>query len=227
MEREIILVFALAGLASLDLTEVWQGMWSQPLVSGPLIGWLLGDWQKGLWIGVLLQLLWLGYVPLGVAVFPDPAIGGVIGSFAFLHFKAGLSFDFNKVTLLVLLFTLIFSYLSGWLTLKNRFWNVGLVHRVEKELESGKNRLNYYFSLALLISFLRGALTGVAGFYLLVFLIDLFRTRLAPLPDRFFDFLVPALFGLGLASLFLFFGKLRNWPYLAGGLLLGAVFFLL
>ena len=227
MEKEIILVLVLGGLAALDLTEAFQGMWSQPLVSGPLIGWILGDWQDGLLIGMLLQLLWMWYVPLGVAVFPDAAVGGVVGTTLFLHMQSAMLFDFHKVTLLILLFSFMVSYLSGWLTLKNRFWNVRLVHRVEDSLNRGRNRLKFYFFLALLISFARGALTSLAGFLLSLWPIKYFAGRLGFIPDNFFDFLLPVVFGFGLAGLFVFFGKWRKWYYLLAGAGLGAAIILI
>jgi len=223
MEKELILVLILGGLASLDSTEAFQSMWSQPLVSGPLIGWLWGDLKAGLLIGVLLQLLWLGYLPLGVAVFPDAGVGGIVGATAFLHLQDQVIFDFYKVTLLILLFSLIVSYFSGWLILKNRFWNVKLVHKVEKHLAQGRHKLNYYFCLALLVSFSRGALTALLGYLAVLFITELLAARLAVIPDSFFDFLLPSVYGFGLASLFFFFGKLKNSPFLLGGAVLGLV----
>ena len=226
MEKEIILVLILGGLASLDLTEAWQSMWSQPLVSGPLLGWLLGNWQDGLLIGVLLQLLWLWYVPLGIAVFPDAAVGGIVGSTVFLSLKSWLIFDFHKVTLLVLLFSFIWSYVSGWVTVKNRHWNVNLVKKVEMGFTEGKEKLNFYFALALLVSFLRGAVTAVIGFVLVKVTVEVFTSRIAFIPDDLFDFVLPSLYGFGVASLFLFFGKPRNWLFILGGTVLGGVILL-
>jgi len=227
MEKEIVLVLVLGGLATLDLTEAFQGMWSQPLVSGPLIGWILGSWQDGLLIGILLQLLWLWYIPLGAAVFPDAGVGGVVGAVLFLHLQSAMLFDFHKVTLLILLFSLMVSYFSGWLTLKNRFWNARLVQRVEDSLNRGKDRLKFYFFTALLISFVRGALASVAGFLLSLLLIRFFAGRLAFIPDNFFDFLLPAVFGFGLACLVIFFGKLKSWYYLLAGAGLGIAIILI
>ncbi len=226
MEKEIIIVFLLGGLAALDFTEVFQSMWSQPLVSGPLLGWLLGDWHSGLLIGVLLQLLWLWYVPLGVAIFPDSAVAGIAGAAAFLTLDNLLIFQFHKAVLLVLLFTLIWSYFSGWLTLKHRHWNANFIYKVEKGLRDGKNRLNLFFAAALLVSFLRGASTALAGFLLIKILTGLFLQRLAFIPDNTFDFVLPAVYGFGLAALFLFFGKIKNWLFILGGALAGTVILL-
>lgn len=58
-------------LAGLDRTAVLQLMVSRPIVAAPLTGWLLGDGTTGLQIGALLELLWLGRIPVGASIPPD------------------------------------------------------------------------------------------------------------------------------------------------------------
>ena len=86
--------------------------------------------------------------------------------------------------------------------------------------------MNLYFALALLLSFLRGALTATAGFVLVKVLVEIFANRIAFIPDDLFDFVLPALYGFGVTSLFLFFGKPRNWLFVLGGAVLGIVILL-
>lgn len=61
----------LSVLLGLDRTAVLQCMVSRPLVAAPLTGWLLGVPLAGLEIGILLELLWLGRLPVGVVIPPD------------------------------------------------------------------------------------------------------------------------------------------------------------
>ncbi|MCI0532094.1 MAG: PTS sugar transporter subunit IIC [candidate division Zixibacteria bacterium] len=227
MTEELIIVLILGGLASLDSTEALQSMWSQPLVGATLAGWLLGDWQAGLKIGILFQLIWLWYLPLGANLFPDPAAGGVVAAVSFLHFQNSAELNPNKLVLITVVLGFLFSYGAGWLGWKNRFWNAHLVHRLEEKLSSGKNCLNFYFALSLLISLARAAIISLAGFVLLLQLTELTLTATASLPDSFFDFIHPVLWGFGLGSLFLFFGKPKNLPALLAGLALGVVIFIL
>ncbi|HKK01035.1 MAG TPA: PTS sugar transporter subunit IIC [Desulfuromonadales bacterium] len=71
-----------AGVAvgcGLDRTAALQMMISRPLVAGPLTGWVLGNAVAGLEVGSLIELLWLGRLPIGAAVPPDDtqvAVGG-------------------------------------------------------------------------------------------------------------------------------------------------------
>jgi mannose PTS system EIIC component len=60
-----------AVVVGLDRTAALQLMISRPLVAGPLAGWLLGEPLTGLLIGALVELLWLGRLPVGAAIPPD------------------------------------------------------------------------------------------------------------------------------------------------------------
>ena len=58
----------LGGLASIERKGAFQMMFSRPLVLAPLMGLLLGDLTGGLFLGVPLELLFLGGVSLGGAM---------------------------------------------------------------------------------------------------------------------------------------------------------------
>ena len=77
--------YLLAGLVSmltgLDRVALAQFMISRPLVAGPLTGWVLGNPLIGLEVGMLLELLWLGRMPVGAAIPPDDtqvAVGATV-----------------------------------------------------------------------------------------------------------------------------------------------------
>jgi PTS system mannose-specific IIC component len=59
-----------SGLAAVERKGALQLMLSRPLVLAPVLGWLLGDVQGGLLLGVPLELLFLGGVNLGGSL-PD------------------------------------------------------------------------------------------------------------------------------------------------------------
>lgn len=73
-------------LCGLDRTAAFQVMLSRPIVAGPLTGLVLGDPLVGLQVGMLVELLWLGRLPVGASIPPDDtqvAIGGTFLSIAF------------------------------------------------------------------------------------------------------------------------------------------------
>jgi mannose/fructose/N-acetylgalactosamine-specific phosphotransferase system component IIC len=62
------------GLVGLDRTAAGQFMVSQPIVTGPLTGLLLGDAAAGFVIGAVLELLWVLDLPVGSFVPADATI---------------------------------------------------------------------------------------------------------------------------------------------------------
>lgn len=79
MIMEAILVGLWAGIAGIDqfvgLTHLHR-----PIVTGPIIGLILGDLTLGLMAGATLELVWAGMVPLAGAQPPNVVIGGIIGT---------------------------------------------------------------------------------------------------------------------------------------------------
>jgi PTS system mannose-specific IIC component len=66
-------------LAGIDRTAAMQFMVSRPIVAAPVTGLVLGEPLVGLQVGVLIELLWLGRLPVGAAIPPDDtqiAVGG-------------------------------------------------------------------------------------------------------------------------------------------------------
>ncbi len=53
---------------------------SRPLVLGPLVGLVLGDFSQGIIIGGTLELIFMGNIKVGAAIPPDIITGGVLGT---------------------------------------------------------------------------------------------------------------------------------------------------
>lgn len=89
-----------AMLTGLDRVALVQVMISRPLVAGPLTGWVLGDPLVGLEVGTLLELLWLGRLPVGAAIPPDDtqvAVGATV-----LALTMGAYLDMGGMPLVIL-----------------------------------------------------------------------------------------------------------------------------
>src|SRR5438876_8556207 len=65
-----VLAAVAGGLAAVERKGALQLMLSRPIVLAPVMGWLLGDAEGGLLLGVPLELLFLGGVNLGGSL-PD------------------------------------------------------------------------------------------------------------------------------------------------------------
>ncbi len=78
---DYLLAGIVAMLTGLDRVALVQIMISRPLVAATLTGWVLGSPLVGMEIGMLLELLWLGRLPVGAAIPPDDtqvAVGATV-----------------------------------------------------------------------------------------------------------------------------------------------------
>ncbi|MGV3278698.1 PTS N-acetylgalactosamine transporter subunit IIC [Rickettsiales bacterium LUAb2] len=151
---EAILLSIWAGIAGIDmyngLTHVHR-----PIFSGMIVGLILGDVKTGLIAGALIELSFMGLVPIAGSQPPNVVIGGIIGtSFAILTHQdpkiaVGIAVPFAVA--MQLLITLIFTAFSF------------LMHRADKLADKADTRglanLNYYglgalFVLYFLVTFL-------------------------------------------------------------------------
>ena len=53
---------------------------ARPIVGGPLIGLLLGDFQTGLICGGMIEMVFLGGMSMGAYAPPNAYIGGMVGT---------------------------------------------------------------------------------------------------------------------------------------------------
>ena len=116
-----------AGLISLDFTGCGPWMVSQPLVCGPLFGWLLGHLAVGLIVGGIVQLLWMDVTPVGVGIPYDTTSATLLAVYwASLEAHSSLS-----QIVLALLLAIPCGYAFRWMDQLARKVNTRLAHAVE------------------------------------------------------------------------------------------------
>ncbi|MGL5614713.1 MAG: PTS N-acetylgalactosamine transporter subunit IIC [Sarcina sp.] len=76
---QALLIGIWAGIAGIDLFNGLTHI-HRPIVTGTVVGLILGDVQTGLIVGGTLELVWAGMVPLAGAQPPNVVIGGIIGT---------------------------------------------------------------------------------------------------------------------------------------------------
>jgi len=121
-------------LVGLDRTAVLQLLISRPIVAAPLTGWVLGDFYLGLQAGTLLELLWLGRLPVGAAIPPDDTQIAVGGTALALAMGAGAEADGLPMLLLCLLVALPLGKCGQIFDRLARQGNGRLLIRAEQEL---------------------------------------------------------------------------------------------
>lgn len=73
----------LIGLIAMLATFEWMlgtNLGSRPIITGVLVGLVMGDLQTGVILGATLELVFIGSVTLGAAVPPDVITGGILGA---------------------------------------------------------------------------------------------------------------------------------------------------
>lgn len=120
-------------LVGLDLVSVPQAMISRPLVAGTIAGWLVGDVEAGLRIGVLFELFALDVLPVGAVRYPDygPATVAAValGAGAPWELSLGLSVALG----------LVLAVVGGWSLQVVRRWNARAIQRRAAALAAGES----------------------------------------------------------------------------------------
>jgi mannose/fructose/N-acetylgalactosamine-specific phosphotransferase system component IIC len=132
----------LAGLAVLDATPVGQTLFSQPLVTAAVLGWLWGDWSVALSVGVVLQILAASTLPVGSRTPEDYAVGGVIGTTLALMLASEQPFEMARDAsrMLGCLAGLVTAMLGVGLLKWQRRTHEGLGPWVDGEIAEGRER---------------------------------------------------------------------------------------
>ncbi|MEG2651885.1 MAG: PTS N-acetylgalactosamine transporter subunit IIC, partial [Eubacterium sp.] len=125
---QALLIALWAGIAGIDLIDGLTHI-HRPLVTGLVVGLILGDVKTGLIVGATLEFVWMGMVPLAGAQPPNVVIGGVIGtSIAILggldaQAAVGLAVPFAVAVQAAI--TLIFTLFSFFMHKADRFAEEG------------------------------------------------------------------------------------------------------
>jgi mannose/fructose/N-acetylgalactosamine-specific phosphotransferase system component IIC len=116
-------------------------LWGRPLVAGTVAGWLAGDVDAGLRIGVVFELFALDVLPVGAVRYPDygPATIAAVVLGAGLPWQLGLG--------LSIALGLVLALLGGWTLQLLRRSNARAIQRRAAALAAGESsairRLQY------------------------------------------------------------------------------------
>ena len=125
---QIALVFAWVFIIAIDQFDFLESLY-QPIVSGAVIGAILGDLPTGLVVGGTYQLMTIGNMPVGGAQPPNAVIGGVmavvfaIGSGLNTEAAVGLAVPFALVGQYMV--TLLFTVMSPMMSVADKMAEKG------------------------------------------------------------------------------------------------------
>lgn len=160
---QILLVATFAFIAAIDQFSFLESLY-QPIVSGAVIGAILGDLQTGLVVGGTYQLMTIGNMPVGGAQPPNAVIGGIMA----VVFAVASNLEPSAAVGLAVPFALIGQYFVTFLfTLMS-----GLMSKADKFADEanpgGIVKLNYLamsilgglFAVVIVIGLIGGAAAG-------------------------------------------------------------------
>lgn len=159
-----LVIFSILGaILSADITMFGQFMISRPVFCGALFGYILGDVYTGLWLGMIIEMMWVNAIPMGVAVPVDLTMItslGVIWSCTF--FKGS-----QEAAIFSLTISIPFAYLYKEVDLAGRLFNTKIMHWIEKGIEDGKEqRISNGIYLGLILFLIRTSI--MYGLFLFV-----------------------------------------------------------
>lgn len=224
---EVFLAALVGAFISLDRTAFLQIMISQPLVAGTLVGFSLGDPLTGLTVGSILELLWIGDVPMGSSVPPNETAAAVIATSINILTRDTLAAQPSPIQIMVfsVLLSIPLAVFCQKVDIYVRGYNRRFVLNAERLLESrdflriGRENLKGLISFFVASFFSIFLLLGV-GLYLT-------KTIYPLIPEPFLKGLPIAfclLISLGTAVSIRTARVKRGVPVLFAGFLMGMVF---
>ena len=117
---------------------MWQFMLSRPIVAAPLTGVLLGDAGTGLLVGTMVELLWLGRLPMGAAIPPDDTQVAVASTALAVIFGPLQGFEGPAFAILATTVTLPLGKVGQLFDKAARYGNGRLLNAAEEAVAAGR-----------------------------------------------------------------------------------------
>lgn len=131
MLLEIGIVSLVGGLIALDRTAAFQFMISRPVVAAPVIGAIVGDLEAGIKVGMIIELLWIGYLPVGASVPPDETIVAILITAVAVLSRRIIGGPVEEIISLSLLFSVPLAVFAKRMDSYVRKANIGSAHAAD------------------------------------------------------------------------------------------------
>ncbi|MCZ1183245.1 PTS sugar transporter subunit IIC [Bacillus clausii] len=146
----------LGALGILDGRILGQSMFERPIVMGPLVGLVMGDFVMGIIVGATLELVWMGIVGVGSATPPDTVTGGILGTAYAIMTGEG-----PEVALALAIPIALLAQSLGMLV---RTINAPLIHKADRYAQSGNfKKVASLHWLGVFFFFLNGFIPSFLG----------------------------------------------------------------
>lgn len=170
---QALLIAGVVALTNLDGNVFGEMKLREPIVTGFLVGLILGDVTQGLIIGAALQIIWMGATGIGPTAQLDIGAGGTIGTAVALLTGTGpevaITFGLPVAVIMQFLNTLLMTAFSVWM------------HHVDKLIDQLKEKqiIFIHFACSLITALMFATLT----FIVMYFGNDVMESLVKGLPD--------------------------------------------
>ena len=162
---QVLLVFIVAFIAGIDQFSFLESLY-QPIVTGALIGLILGDVNTGLIVGGTYQLMTIGNMPVGGAQPPNAVIGGIMAAVFAISLKLDPMAAVAAAVPFALLgqyaVTLVFTIMSPMMTKADGYAHEADPNGIVKINYLAMGILGLIFGLIVTLFFIGGASFGDA-----------------------------------------------------------------
>ncbi|WP_288221615.1 PTS sugar transporter subunit IIC [uncultured Clostridium sp.] len=160
---QILLVAVFAFIAAIDQFSFLESLY-QPIVSGAVIGAILGDLQTGLIVGGTYQLMTIGNMPVGGAQPPNAVIGGIMA----VVFAVSSKLDAGAAVGLAVPFallgqyfvTFLFTIMAPLMSKADKYAEKADVKGIEKLNYGAMAALGLLFAIVVVIGLIGGSAAG-------------------------------------------------------------------
>lgn len=160
---QILLVFLVTFIAAIDQFSFLESLY-QPIVTGMVIGLILGDLQTGLIVGGTYQLMTIGNMPVGGAQPPNAVIGGIMAAILSITLKleptAAVATAIPFSLLGQYAVTLIFSAMSPVMSVADNYAHDANTKGIERINYLAMAAIGAIFGLIVVLFFIGGATFG-------------------------------------------------------------------
>lgn len=160
---QILLVAVFAFIAGIDQYSFLESLY-QPIVSGAVVGAILGDLQTGLIVGGTYQLMTIGNMPVGGAQPPNPVIGGIMAVVFAVSSRlepaaaVGLAVPFSLIGQYCV--TFLFTIMSPLMSKADKYAESADTKGIEKINYGAMAALGLFFALIVVAGLIGGSAVG-------------------------------------------------------------------
>ena len=157
---QILLIFLITFIAAIDQFSFLESLY-QPIVTGMVVGLILGDLQTGLIVGGTYQLMTIGNMPVGGAQPPNAVIGGIMAAVLAITLKLEPTVAAIPFSLLgQYAVTLLFSLMSPVMAVADRYAHKADTKGIDKINYLAMAAIGALFGLVVTLFFIGGATFG-------------------------------------------------------------------